>query len=58
MPGGDPGKARFLGYRSWIGRREGGQVRETPGASTVVLTVKVVDSTPEVPKDAGRPLFC
>ncbi|MGW3346618.1 CU044_5270 family protein [Nonomuraea rubra] len=54
----EPGTYRFLGYRSWIGRQEGGQVRETPGASTAVLTVKVVDSMPEVPKDAGRPLFC
>ncbi|MEV4014368.1 CU044_5270 family protein [Nonomuraea angiospora] len=49
---------RFLGYRSWIGRREDGQVREIPGASTAVMTVKVVDSMPEVPKDAGKPMFC
>ncbi|MBE1589020.1 CU044_5270 family protein [Nonomuraea angiospora] len=54
----EPGTYRFLGYRSWIGQQEGGQVRETPGASSAVMTVKVVDSMPKVPKDAGKPLFC
>lgn len=54
----EPATYRFLGYRSWIGRQEGGQVRETPGAGMAVMTVKVVDSMPEVPKDAGKPMFC
>ncbi|MFB4269397.1 CU044_5270 family protein [Nonomuraea sp. GTA35] len=54
----EPATYRFLGYRSWIGLPEGGQVREIPGASTAMLTVKVVDSMPEVPKDAGKPMFC
>ncbi|GGT22453.1 CU044_5270 family protein [Nonomuraea spiralis] len=49
---------RFLGYRSWIGRQEGGQVKEVPSGSMAVMTVKVVDSMPEVPKDAGKPMFC
>ncbi|AQZ67745.1 unnamed protein product [[Actinomadura] parvosata subsp. kistnae] len=54
----EPDTYRFLGYRSWIGLREGGRVRELPGAGSAVITVKVVDSMPKVPKDAGKPLFC
>ncbi|TYB51832.1 hypothetical protein FXF51_52800 [Nonomuraea sp. PA05] len=54
----EPTTYRFLGYRSWIGTQEGGRIREIPGGSTAVLSVKVVDSMPEVPKDAGKPLFC
>ncbi|MFG3442437.1 CU044_5270 family protein [Nonomuraea sp. NPDC047897] len=54
----EPATYRFLGYRSWIGQQEGGRVREIPGASTAVMTVKVVDSMPEIPKDAGKPMFC
>ncbi|MFC7588365.1 hypothetical protein ACFQYP_35180 [Nonomuraea antimicrobica] len=54
----EPATYRFLGYQSWIGQQEGGQVREIPGGSMAVITVKVVDSMPEVPKDAGKPMFC
>lgn len=54
----EPATYRFLGYQSWIGRPEGGQVKETPSASMAVMTVKVVDSMPEVPKDTGKPMFC
>ncbi|TDD02303.1 hypothetical protein E1292_23790 [Nonomuraea deserti] len=54
----EPATYRFLGYRTWIGRQEGGQVKEVPGASTAVMSVKVVGSMPEVPQDAGKPMFC
>ncbi|MGW0478965.1 CU044_5270 family protein [Nonomuraea sp. NPDC003214] len=54
----EPGTYRFLGSRSWIGRQEGGQVEEIPGGSMAVMSVKVVDSVPEVPKDAAKPMFC
>ncbi|MEU1723780.1 CU044_5270 family protein [Nonomuraea sp. NPDC005692] len=54
----EPATYRFLGYRSWIGRPEGGQVKEIPSDSMAVMTVKVVDSMPEVPKNAGAPMFC
>ncbi|MEU4833289.1 CU044_5270 family protein [Streptosporangium sp. NPDC023615] len=54
----EPGTYRFLGYRSWIGQREGGRVREIESSSMAVTAVKVVDSMPEVPKDAGEPMFC
>ncbi|MEV4399636.1 CU044_5270 family protein [Nonomuraea sp. NPDC049607] len=54
----EPGTYRFLGCRSWLGQPQGGQVKETPRSSMAVMTVKVVDSMPEVPKNAGKPLFC
>ena len=54
----EPATYRFLGYQSWIGLQKAGQVKEIPSASMAVMTVKVVDSMPEVPKDAGKPMFC
>ncbi|MEV3980690.1 hypothetical protein [Nonomuraea sp. NPDC049758] len=54
----EPVMYRFLGYRGWIGRQEGGRVKEIPSGSMAVMTVKVVDSMPEVPKDAGQPMSC
>ncbi|MFC4586499.1 CU044_5270 family protein [Sphaerisporangium corydalis] len=54
----EPVTYRFLGYRSWIGRQEGGQVKEIPSSSMAVMAVKVVGSMPKVPKDAAKPMFC
>ncbi|MGC5016657.1 CU044_5270 family protein [Streptosporangium sp. DT93] len=54
----EPATYRFLGYRGWIGQREGGRVREIESGSAAVMTVKVVDSVPEVPEDAAEPMFC
>ncbi|WP_405142383.1 hypothetical protein OG589_34335 [Sphaerisporangium sp. NBC_01403] len=45
---------RFLGWRTWIERG----TEETMLGGTAVLAIKVVDSMPEVPKNAGKPAFC
>ncbi|MEV0613771.1 CU044_5270 family protein [Nonomuraea sp. NPDC050404] len=54
----EKGTYRFLGYQSYIGQQEGGQAKEIRTSGTAVMKVEVVDSMPEVPKDAGKPTFC
>ncbi|GAA0934461.1 CU044_5270 family protein [Nonomuraea longicatena] len=54
----EPDTYRFLGYRKWLGRKDGGQAKEIAGGSMAVMGVKVVDSMAEVPKNAGEPMSC
>ncbi|MER5327213.1 CU044_5270 family protein [Streptosporangium roseum] len=55
----EPKTYRFLGWRAWIERRQDdGGVKETLIRATAIMTVKVVDSMPEVPEGAGRPAYC
>ncbi|MFD1502142.1 CU044_5270 family protein [Streptosporangium lutulentum] len=55
----EPGTYRFLGWRSWTEtKQEDGRTRETMRAGTAMMTIKVVDSMPEVPKDADAPAYC
>ncbi|TDE35368.1 hypothetical protein E1295_36155 [Nonomuraea mesophila] len=54
----EPVTYRFLGHQSWLGRQEGGQVKEVRTGSMAVMAVEIVDSMPEVPKDAGKPTLC
>ncbi|MFF3667314.1 CU044_5270 family protein [Microtetraspora malaysiensis] len=55
----EPGTYRFLGWRSWMEmKQEDGRTRETMRAGTAMMTIKVVDSMPEVPKDADTQPYC
>ncbi|WP_031163714.1 CU044_5270 family protein [Streptosporangium roseum] len=55
----EPKTYRFLGWQSWTEtEQKDGQAKEAMRGGTAVMTVKVVDSMPEVPKDAAKPAFC
>ncbi|WP_433243221.1 CU044_5270 family protein [Streptosporangium sp. CA-135522] len=55
----EPETYRFLGWRSWTEMKQAdGRTKETMRGGTAVMTVKVVDSMPEVPKGAGKPALC
>ncbi|WP_433352025.1 CU044_5270 family protein [Microtetraspora malaysiensis] len=55
----EPETYRFLGWRSWMEmKQEDGRTRETMRAGTAMMAIKVVDSMPEVPKDADTPTYC
>ncbi|WP_329083676.1 CU044_5270 family protein [Streptosporangium sp. NBC_01469] len=55
----EPETYKFLGWQSWMKRTGGlGGTGEVMRGGTAIMTVKVVDSMPEVPKDAKTPTYC
>ncbi|MFC4013856.1 CU044_5270 family protein [Nonomuraea purpurea] len=55
----DPKTYAFLGWNMWVPfKQPGGQAKETMIGGTAVLDIKVVDTMPEVPKDAKAPMLC
>ena len=55
----EPGTYRFLGGGAGMEmKQQDGRIRETMRSGTAIMKIKVVDSMPEVPKDADAPTYC